>query len=113
MNDRAERRRQEREDRRRAAIIVGDGIVATGIGHRYEAIPRAQLPDKEPGKHRWFAVASYVVTPETAATAFDPEKIKFLDQENLFMLAVGCWDCEEQLGTIEADSRCPAPAAPS
>lgn len=90
-------------------IIAGDGIVARSIeGHRYEARPSAQLPTKVLGEHRWVALASYVLTVEQAATAMDADTPKFLDHENLFHIGIGCWDCEQYLGQIEADSRCSA-----
>lgn len=104
--NREQRRRQQRQD---AALIVGDGIVATGLGQRYEAIPHAELPTKVPGKHRWIATAGYVMTEPQVAAADDADTIKFLDQENLFLLAIGCFDCEQPLGQIEFGSTCPAP----
>ena len=110
MSDRrAERRRAEREARR---VIVGDGIVATGTGDWYEARKPKELPPKVPGRHRWIAIASYTMTVESVRVARDADIPKYLDQENLFMLAVGCYDCERQLGDIEPDSICMAAGAP-
>jgi hypothetical protein len=112
MPDRAERRRAEREQRR-PEIFVGEGIVATTVpGAGYEARPHAKLPPKVPGGHRWIAIASYVVNLEQVRAAMDPDIPKYLDRENLFMISIGCYDCELPLGAIKVDSVCPAPAAP-
>ncbi len=110
---RAERRRQQRAHDRQPVIIAGDGIVAAELpGHRYEARPHAELPDKQPGEHRWIATAAWVLKPEHVAGAHDPDVLKFMDHENLMELGIGCWDCEQPLGAIQLDSRCPAEAAP-
>lgn len=104
--NRAERRRRAR--RGQPVLIAGDGIVAAELpGHRYEAQPHAELPAKRPGEHRWIATGAWVLTPEAVAGAYDPDKLKFLDHENLMHLSIGCWDCEEPLGTIQPGSRCP------
>lgn len=104
---RAQRRREERA--RTPVLIAGAGIVATTLAGspRFEARPHAELPPKVTGQHRWIATAAYVVTIDEVRTMFDPERLKFLDHENLFELAIGCWDCEQVLGAIEVDSHCP------
>lgn len=110
-DERAKRRRAERDGRRQ--IIVGDGVVATTVeGGTYEADPRTELPAKVPGQHRWIATAGYVLDMNQVYAANDPDMPKWLDQSNLFMLAVGCYDCERTLGTIQPGSHCPAPAGP-
>lgn len=106
--NRAERRRRARTGQRQPVLIAGDGIVAAGLGHRYEARPHAELPPKRPGEHRWIATGAWVLTPEAVERAHDPDTLKFLDHENLMHLSIGCWDCEQPLGAIEVGSRCPA-----
>lgn len=110
--DRAERRRRERAAQKgheqKQPVIVGEGIVAQGLGSQYEARPMAQLPEKQRGVHRWIAAASYVVTPQMARDAMDEAIPKFLDNENLFYLGIGCWDCEATLQEAGPDSKCPA-----
>lgn len=106
---RADRARRRREARSKIPVLIaGDGVVAAELGDRFEARPAAQLPPKLPGAHRWIATAAYVVTVADAVNAADPEHVSFLDRENLFSLAIGCWGCEQPLGVIDATSRCPA-----
>lgn len=115
--NRAERRRLARQQAKEAqrptpVLMVGDGIVASALdGHVFEGVPGRDLPTKVPGKHRWIASASYVLTDLEASQALDKDVPKFLDRENLFYLGIGCWDCEQPLGDggIKADSACPAP----
>ena len=113
MSGRAERRRRARAEakgkhRKPPVLIAGDGIAAASIGEQFEARPSADLPPKQPGKHRWIAAGSWVISDVDAAGAFDADQMKFLDNENLIYLGIGCWDCEEPLGKITHDSRCPA-----
>jgi hypothetical protein len=110
-DDRAARRRAEREAKR-PKIIVGEGIIAKPVPDAtYEAKPFAELPEKQPGEHRWVASATYVINMSQVWAARDPDIPKFLDAENLFFLGVGCWDCEQPLGVIQPDSRCPSPGS--
>jgi hypothetical protein len=104
--NRAERRRRERA--KNSILVVGDGIIAAGLGQKYEATGRAPLPKKVPGKHRWVAVASWVLDDLTVEKANDPNTLKFMDNENLMSLSIGCWDCEEPLGKINPLTFCPA-----
>lgn len=112
---RAEARRQAREDRKRTrTVLVGDGIIATAVGHHYRATGGAEIPPKVPGRHRFIASAAYVITAEQAATAYDGDARHVLGPDQLINLAIGCWDCEEPLGVaggITWDSPCPAPAS--
>jgi hypothetical protein len=108
--DRAERRRQERAERKGAVLIAGDGVVAQSVGQVFEAVPHIELPDKRPGKHRWIASACYVVADSAIEGTLDPDTPSFLDQENLFFLGVGCWDCEQPLTQELIDTPCRATA---
>jgi hypothetical protein len=109
--NRAERRRRERAGRKTPVLIAGDGIVAASLGHRYEARPHAELPPKVAGKHRWVATGAWVLSDNAVEGAHDPDLMKFLDNENLMSLSLGCWDCERPLGVITVDSFCPADGA--
>lgn len=105
--NRQQRRRTARHQAKQPVIIAGDGIVASELpGHRFEAKPSADLPPKEFGRHRFIATAGYVLTLDEARDAYDADRMKFLDHENLFMLAIGCYDCERALGDIAVDSFC-------
>lgn len=116
---RAERRRQERIDRKRgeararAGEVVGveQGHVWRSAGDMFEAGKFKDLPAKVPGRHRWIATATYSLSEKAVAGAYDPGELKFLDQENLAFVLIGCWDCEKALGEVAADSACPAPAS--
>jgi len=82
------------------------GVVA--MGHYYEARRFADLPVKEPGKHRWIATAAFICTEDQVRAARDPGTPKLMDHENLMHVGIGCWDCEQALGQIEPGSYCPA-----
>jgi hypothetical protein len=107
--NRAERRRHERAARRPPVLIAGEGIVAAALGHRYEARPHAELAAKVPGRHRWIASGAWVLSDVAVEGAHDPDVMKFLDNENLMHIGIGC--CERPLGAITVDSVCPADGA--
>lgn len=107
--NRAERRRQQRSHKKTPVLIAGEGIAAAAIGHQYEATGHRELPAKVPGKHRWIASGS-LLSDLAVEKAHDPDTLKFLDNENLMYLGIGCWDCEQPLGLIQPGSLCPAPA---
>lgn len=107
--NRHERRRQERATRKAPVLIAGDGIVARALGQSFEARPSADLPPKEPGRHRWIATGAWVLRDIDVERAQDADTDKFLDNENLMNLSIGCWDCEQPLGAIAFGSTCPAP----
>ena len=109
--NRHERRRQERAAKKTPVLIAGEGIVAAELGHRYEATGHSELRPKEPGCHRWVATGSWVLSDAMVEKAHDPDTMKFLDNENLMYLGIGCWDCEQPLGAIKPGSHCPAPGA--
>ena len=116
MSNRAERRRQARANSKHAktpVLIAGENIVAATLGVQYEGRPHAELADKQPGKHRFVAVGAWVLNDLDVAHAFDADRMKLLDNENLMELGITCWDCERPLGdgtgeTITTKSRCSA-----
>lgn len=59
------------------------------------------------GVHVWIANAAYGVSEERAqrVLAGDPEPL-VLDRENLVVLAIGCYACEEPLTRRTAARRC-------
>jgi len=106
--NRQRRRQRERENGKIPVLIAGEGIAAASLGQDYEARPAAQLPAKRPGKHRWIATGAWILSDLAVTNARDPDLPKFLDNENLMTLSIGCWDCEQPLGVIEPNSFCPA-----
>src|SRR4051794_12223988 len=116
MSNRAERRRQARaqsKHTRTPVLIAGENIVAASLGVKYEGRPAANLPDKQPGVHRWIAAGVWVLRELDAERAFDADHMKMLDNENLMELGIMCWDCENPLGsgangTITVGSTCTA-----
>jgi hypothetical protein len=100
MANRAQRRQAEREGR---PIGV---IYDTGFEEAYEG--EKNTPAKVPGKHRWIAAVTYTLKDEWVRGWDDPAVVKHLDHENRIYMGIGCLDCEQALGEIEADSRCPA-----
>lgn len=104
--NRAERRKHGVP--KQPVIVVGDGIVATELGQRYEAKGAAELPAKVLGQHRWIATGSWVLSPSAVFHAQDGDLPQILDRENLMYLGVGCWDCEMALGQIQPHSVCSA-----
>lgn len=108
--NRAERRRRARGHEKTPVLIAGEGIVAADLGHRYEARPHADLPPKRLGQHRWIASGAWVLSEPVVEKAHDADTMKFLDNENLMHLGIGCWDCEQPLGVIQPGSTCPAGA---
>lgn len=113
--NRAERRRRAREQRKVGpSRIVTDQGVWRGTGE-YEPADRGvgELPDRVPGEHRWIATAGFHVTEEAVRRAHtgDPADFTYLDHENLFVLGLACYDCEQPLGVIQPGSRCPGDPA--
>jgi hypothetical protein len=101
--------KRARQEGRQPVVIAGDGVIGLELpGHRYEARPHAQLRTKVPGRHRFVATAAWVLSDLDVEGAADPDRLKLMDSENLLSLAIGCWDCEQPLGAIEANSTCPA-----
>lgn len=67
------------------------------------AVPGAQLPPKEPGRHRWVALASYTLTDDEAAGAVDGVAVR-LDTAHLFSpVGIGCLDCERRYTDARAE----------
>jgi hypothetical protein len=111
VSNRQERRARRKPHEKTPVLIAGDGVVAAGLGSKYEARPAAELPPKRPGVHRWVATGAWVLSDLAVASVDDPDVMKFLDNENLMTLSIGCWDCEQPLGVIKAGSTCPAGAS--
>lgn len=109
------RRAQRRNPKVPARVVIaGDNIVAAEMGDKFEAVQRNDLPPKRLGHHRWVATAAFTMTDEAVSGAYDKTVMKFLDHENMFHLAIGCWDCEAPLGDpakggIRYGSPCPSP----
>lgn len=103
--NRAERRRQERLERKR--VRVGPGVVES-IPGVYDQGRTASLPPKQPGKHRWILTCSYVVTEESVRGEMDGTGESYLDHETRFAMGLGCWDCEQPYPDITPDTICPA-----
>lgn len=107
------RRAQRRNKLPARVLIAGEGIVATPLEQKFEAVERRELPLKQLGEHRWIATAGFFLSDEAVSGAYDKDQLKFLDQENVFTLSIGCWDCERPLGDptkggIAYGSHCPA-----
>jgi len=66
------------------------------------------LPEKKRGRHRFVAIASYVISDEVARKAETHEAPAILDQENLWDVSIGCIDCE-QPWTSDMKRFCDAP----
>lgn len=91
--NRAERRRHDRAQRKQPVIVLGGNMVAASLGEQFEAKPGTELPTKEPGEHRWIAIASFVV-PTPGMLARDDVR-KVLGPHNMLDINVGCFDCEQ------------------
>jgi hypothetical protein len=87
---------KRRERRRAGHATVRDGrYQAKGLGTVARAQPVAQLPVKEPGRHRWVATGAYTLTPSQAAAADAGSQVT-LDPTMLVAFGVGCIDCERE-----------------
>jgi hypothetical protein len=65
---------------------------------------RLTAADK-PGQHLWVMTAGWLIADP--ASAHDPDTIKFLDQENLAILAgPGCFKCEREYSGQMAKRPC-------
>ncbi len=111
--NRAERRRQEREERRRQTIRVPDGKliradVLTPQGVQ-EVTNWRTIPAKRTGVHRWMATVAHYFTDEQAeAFAGRTESTPvLLDSSNIMFVGIGCVDCEGEYRTV-VGTPCPA-----
>lgn len=66
--------------------------------------PQTELPAKQPAVHRWIATTAYTLSPGQARAAHEGNAVQ-LGPENMFMIGVGCYDCEQMYG--EHDPECP------
>lgn len=100
--------RQQRRKLERQRTVVG-GHVLAGQGTTHKAVPHAQLPAKQPGRHRWIGMAAYVLDDERAALGFAEGNRVVLRPADLWEFGVSCIDCEQPYPLVE-DRPCPAPA---
>ena len=69
------------------------------------------LPEKKKGRHRFIAMASFILSDEAAYGAYGGSDMDapILDGENLWDLSVGCIDCEQPMSP-DLKKYCDAPA---
>lgn len=77
----------------------------------YDQAALGQLPPKAVGKHRWVALASYVLTEaevrsETASREGGAFKPTLLDNRNRWAFSIGCVDCGQQYPDVTPDTVC-------
>jgi hypothetical protein len=111
--NRQQRRAHDKAHKKTPVLVAGDGIIAAAMGQKYEARPAAELAPKRPGVHRWIATGAWVLSDDAVIAAHDADTLKFLDNENLMALSIGCWDCEAPLGAIQPGSTCPSKGDPN
>ena len=70
------------------------GVVTVGDTVYSPAGDKRMLPPKRWRRHRWGAVASFVLPDEQAEAAFEPGNRVLMDPTNLWSFGVGCIDCE-------------------
>lgn len=68
------------------------------------ADPKAELPPKVNGEHRWIVTVGHSL-PATRAAAFASGARVTLDNDSMFMIEIGCYDCEQPYS--DALPRCP------
>lgn len=83
------------------------GIV-TSLGRIYAPEGKRALPRKQPLRHRWIAVTSFILSEEQAEGMYSDNSRVILDGTNLWDLSVGCIDCEEIYPDAK-DTKCRAP----
>lgn len=81
------------------------GYAFTDTGEHDEGAA-GQMPDKEPGVHRWIAMAVYSLSSGQARMASVPGARVLLDHENRLSIMVGCADCEYSYELV-VDKPCP------
>jgi len=105
-----QQRRQLARDRGRSVVDPETGAVATSAGTAFR-VPRrlAELPPKQPGRHRWILSSGYVVTPEEAHLAHEGVSAVLMGADRLLSYGIGCWDCEELYDTAVSRPCVPVP----
>jgi hypothetical protein len=68
------------------------------------ADPKAELPPKVDGEHRWVVTIGHTL-PVTRAAAFASGARVTLDNDSMFEIHIGCYDCEQTYA--DALTRCP------
>ena len=81
---------------------------AEGLG--FAPKPGTTFAVKALGRHRWMALATYVLSDEEARMAHEGVPV-LLDQAHLGSFHIGCLDCEQEYGAAMT-ARCPAAAFP-
>jgi hypothetical protein len=82
--------------------IRGDRYQVTSMGEASPVGGFAELPPKEPGRHRWIATSAYSLTPSQAAAAHAGSRV-VLGPDLLMAFGVGCWDCELEYHAARID----------
>lgn len=68
-----------------------------------------KMPEKQLGKHRYAAIATFYLSPEQAEAAHTARNRVLLDPSNLIMYGIACVDCD----TAYHQLRKTCPAKPS
>lgn len=68
---------------------------------------KGRLTDKQPGLHRWVAMATYALTDGQARMAAVPGTRVNMTLDNMIGADYGCVDCEQPYELVKND-RCPA-----
>ena len=70
-----------------------------------ETLEKRLLAADRPGEHLWIMTAGWIIADP--ASAYDPERVKLMDRENLVILAgPGCFKCERPYSGQMAKRRC-------
>ncbi len=113
MSRRADRRRRERDEgKARYLVDLDQGSVTEGTGQLFDsARAAADLPPKVQGRHRWIITAVYVASDQVLAD-WSTGAQTILDHENLWVVAPGCYDCEEPYRPAMLSTECPGDPSP-
>lgn len=92
--NRSERRRAARKGSRATVLDSETGYGVAGLGRTHRSTPMAELPDRVPGRHRWVAVAGYVLTDDQARLGAEGATQVVLSPNMLYVFGISCIDCE-------------------
>jgi hypothetical protein len=76
-----------------------------------QARPRQDLLLPERDEHVWIATVAYRLSPETCRAAENGDQLN-LDKENLAVIEVGCFVCEQPWSTRLSYRKCTGEPAP-